>query len=76
MRGLVMDMAGIYHDLGRGNLRTRATLNLDAMRLGVDDFASRYGPAIRMYYSKSGYGLDHFEGYELASRLWCWLKEL
>jgi hypothetical protein len=71
-----MDMAGIYNDLGRGNLRTRATLNLDAMRLGVDDFASRYGPAIRMHYSKSGYGLDHFEGYELASRLWCWLRKL
>jgi hypothetical protein len=71
-----MDMAGIYNDLGRDNLRTRAALTLDAMRLSADDFASRYGPAIRTRYSKSGYGLDHFEGYELASRLWYWLREL
>lgn len=71
-----MDLAGIYKDLGRGNLRIRAALSFDATQLGVDDFASRYGPAIRTHYSKSGYGLDHFEGYELASQLWCWLREL
>ena len=67
-----MDMAEIYNDLGHGNLRIWAALNLDSAQLDVDEFASRYGPAIRLHYSKSGYGLDHFEGYELASQLWCW----
>lgn len=63
----------IYRDLSH-DIHTRSGLNLDVAQLSVDDFASRYGAAIRAQYAKDGYDLDPDECYELAARLWRWMQ--
>jgi hypothetical protein len=46
-----------------------------AARLSVDDFADRYGPAIRQHYAEGGYQMDAEEGHQTAAKLWRYLRE-